>query len=136
MNIDGGQSGNCICCSSVTICWLFTVIIYSNFIISPLSVINSKFRYPTFSPLLQALCERCDRLRPSLFRLASDTVEDDAALAQILSANDELTLVVNAYKDQVRRRESNGGRERSKSEEEVPAQNKGKLHLDTFFFFL
>uniref|UniRef100_A0A7N6A8F8 Golgi-associated, gamma adaptin ear containing, ARF binding protein 2 n=1 Tax=Anabas testudineus TaxID=64144 RepID=A0A7N6A8F8_ANATE len=68
---------------------------------------------------MKALCERCDRLRPSLFRLASDTVEDDAALAQILSANDELTLVVNAYKDQVRRRESNGGRERSKSEEEV-----------------
>uniref|UniRef100_A0A7N6AV37 Golgi associated, gamma adaptin ear containing, ARF binding protein 2 n=1 Tax=Anabas testudineus TaxID=64144 RepID=A0A7N6AV37_ANATE len=68
---------------------------------------------------MKALCERCDRLRPSLFRLASDTVEDDAALAQILSANDELTLVVNAYKDQVRRRESNGGRERSKSEEEL-----------------
>uniref|UniRef100_A0A7N6B915 Golgi-associated, gamma adaptin ear containing, ARF binding protein 2 n=1 Tax=Anabas testudineus TaxID=64144 RepID=A0A7N6B915_ANATE len=64
---------------------------------------------------MKALCERCDRLRPSLFRLASDTVEDDAALAQILSANDELTLVVNAYKDQVRRRESNGGRERSKT---------------------
>uniref|UniRef100_A0A7N6A096 Golgi associated, gamma adaptin ear containing, ARF binding protein 2 n=1 Tax=Anabas testudineus TaxID=64144 RepID=A0A7N6A096_ANATE len=78
---------------------------------------------------MKALCERCDRLRPSLFRLASDTVEDDAALAQILSANDELTLVVNAYKDQVRRRESNGGRERSKSEEEVPAQNKELKHI-------
>uniref|UniRef100_A0AAQ5ZJI1 Golgi associated, gamma adaptin ear containing, ARF binding protein 2 n=1 Tax=Amphiprion ocellaris TaxID=80972 RepID=A0AAQ5ZJI1_AMPOC len=52
---------------------------------------------------IKALYERCDRLRPSLFRLASDTMEDDAALAQILAANDELTLVVNAYKDQVGR---------------------------------
>ncbi|XP_029003733.1 ADP-ribosylation factor-binding protein GGA3 [Betta splendens] len=66
---------------------------------------------------LQSLFERCDRLRPSLFRLASDTVEDDAALSQILAANDELTLVVNAYKHQVGRRDST--RDRSKSEEET-----------------
>ncbi|XP_022073874.2 ADP-ribosylation factor-binding protein GGA3-like [Acanthochromis polyacanthus] len=66
---------------------------------------------------MKALYERCDRLRPSLFRLASDTMEDDAALAQILAANDELTLAVNAYKDQVGRGECNGERTRSKSEE-------------------
>ncbi|KAM9363511.1 ADP-ribosylation factor-binding protein GGA2-like [Symphorus nematophorus] len=70
---------------------------------------------------VKALYERCDRLRPSLFRLASDTVDDDASLAQILAANDELTLVVNSYKDQVGRRECNGGRERSRSEEEMEA---------------
>uniref|UniRef100_A0A667WTA7 Golgi-associated, gamma adaptin ear containing, ARF binding protein 2 n=1 Tax=Myripristis murdjan TaxID=586833 RepID=A0A667WTA7_9TELE len=56
---------------------------------------------------MKALYERCDRLRPSLFRLASDTMDDDSALAQILAANDELTLVVNAYKDKMGRRESN-----------------------------
>uniref|UniRef100_A0A3P8SR17 Golgi-associated, gamma adaptin ear containing, ARF binding protein 2 n=1 Tax=Amphiprion percula TaxID=161767 RepID=A0A3P8SR17_AMPPE len=66
---------------------------------------------------MKALYERCDRLRPSLFRLASDTMEDDAALAQILAANDELTLVVNAYKDQVGRGECNGERTRRKNEE-------------------
>uniref|UniRef100_A0AAQ6AP53 VHS domain-containing protein n=1 Tax=Amphiprion ocellaris TaxID=80972 RepID=A0AAQ6AP53_AMPOC len=66
---------------------------------------------------IKALYERCDRLRPSLFRLASDTMEDDAALAQILAANDELTLVVNAYKDQVGRGECNGERTRRKNEE-------------------
>ncbi|XP_062303837.1 ADP-ribosylation factor-binding protein GGA3-like [Osmerus eperlanus] len=48
---------------------------------------------------MKALYERCDRLRPSLFRLASDTVDDDSALAQILLANDELTQAVNAYRD-------------------------------------
>ncbi|XP_029982741.1 ADP-ribosylation factor-binding protein GGA2-like isoform X2 [Sphaeramia orbicularis] len=68
---------------------------------------------------LKALYERCDRLRPSLFRLASDTMEDDAALAHILAANDELTVVINAYKDQVGRKECNGGTGRSTSKEEV-----------------
>ncbi|XP_074485842.1 ADP-ribosylation factor-binding protein GGA2-like [Sebastes fasciatus] len=72
---------------------------------------------------VKALYERCDRLRPSLFRLASDTMDDDAALAQILAANDELTLVVNAYKDRVGKRECNGGRERSRSEEEKEDKN-------------
>uniref|UniRef100_A0A8K9WWV7 Uncharacterized protein n=1 Tax=Oncorhynchus mykiss TaxID=8022 RepID=A0A8K9WWV7_ONCMY len=67
---------------------------------------------------LKALYESCDRLRPNLFRLASDTVDDDEALAQILRANDELTLVVNMYKDMMGGRESNrmrggGGGERS-----------------------
>ncbi|XP_071210379.1 ADP-ribosylation factor-binding protein GGA2-like isoform X2 [Salvelinus alpinus] len=56
---------------------------------------------------LKALYESCDRLRPNLFRLASDTVDDDEALAQILRANDELTLVVNMYKDMMGGRESN-----------------------------
>ncbi|XP_015225102.1 PREDICTED: ADP-ribosylation factor-binding protein GGA1-like, partial [Cyprinodon variegatus] len=63
------------------------------------------------------LYERCDRLRPSLFRLASDTTDDDAALAQILAANDELTLVVKAYKDLMARGTCNNERSRSKSEE-------------------
>ncbi|XP_029950306.1 ADP-ribosylation factor-binding protein GGA3-like [Salarias fasciatus] len=66
---------------------------------------------------LKAVYERCDRLRPSLFRLASDTVDDDGALAQILAANDELTLAVNAYKERVGRGEQNGGGARSRGEE-------------------
>ncbi|XP_074540848.1 ADP-ribosylation factor-binding protein GGA1-like isoform X2 [Halichoeres trimaculatus] len=71
---------------------------------------------------MKALYERCDRLRPSLFRLASDTIDDDVALTQILVANDELTLVVNAYKEQVGRKECNGSaRERSRSEREEEA---------------
>ncbi|XP_041640251.1 ADP-ribosylation factor-binding protein GGA1-like isoform X3 [Cheilinus undulatus] len=72
---------------------------------------------------LKAQYERCDRLRPSLFRLASDTTDDDVALAQILAANDELTLVVNAYKEQVEWKECNGRKERSRSEEEAESKN-------------
>ncbi|XP_069024477.1 ADP-ribosylation factor-binding protein GGA1-like isoform X1 [Embiotoca jacksoni] len=66
---------------------------------------------------MKGLYEQCDRLRPTLFRMASDTMDDDDALAQILAANDQLTLVVNSYKDWVGRRECNGGRARSNSEE-------------------
>ncbi|KAM6941567.1 ADP-ribosylation factor-binding protein GGA2-like [Lycodopsis pacificus] len=72
---------------------------------------------------VKAWYERCDGLRPSLFRLASDTMDDDAALAQILAANDELTLVVNSYKGRVGKREWNGGRERSRSEDEVEGKS-------------
>uniref|UniRef100_A0A8C7Z2C4 ADP-ribosylation factor-binding protein GGA2 n=1 Tax=Oryzias sinensis TaxID=183150 RepID=A0A8C7Z2C4_9TELE len=74
----------------------------------------------TFQPSndVKALYERCDRLRPNLFRLASDTMDDDEALTQILAANDELTLTVNAYKDLVGRGSVNGRRVRNKSEED------------------
>ncbi|XP_060943870.1 ADP-ribosylation factor-binding protein GGA1-like [Limanda limanda] len=72
---------------------------------------------------IKALYEHCDRLRPGLFRLASDTTDDDGALAQILAANDDLTLAVNAYKDQVGRRECNGARER-RGEEEMRSESR------------
>lgn len=77
--------------------------------------------------LLQTLYERCDRMRPTLFRLASDTMEDDSALTQILEANDELTLVVNAFKEQVGR---NAGRERNRSEEETGIKGNGMVVPD------
>ena len=54
---------------------------------------------------LQVLYEHCDRLRPSLFRLASETTDDDAALAQLLAANDELTQVVTTYKERAAKSE-------------------------------
>lgn len=50
---------------------------------------------------IKDLFERCDRLRPTLFRLASETVEDDVALSHILQANDELTLAINAYRTHI-----------------------------------
>ncbi|XP_021092976.1 ADP-ribosylation factor-binding protein GGA2 isoform X2 [Heterocephalus glaber] len=47
---------------------------------------------------LQVVYERCEKLRPTLFRLASDTADDDDALAEILQANDLLTQGVLLYK--------------------------------------
>lgn len=84
---------------------------------------------------LQALYERCDRLRPNLFRLASDTMDDDEALTQILAANDELTLTVNAYKDLVGRGSVNGRRVRNKSEEDSSRSICGSHIVKLFFSF-
>ncbi|XP_048465435.1 ADP-ribosylation factor-binding protein GGA3-like isoform X3 [Rhincodon typus] len=55
--------------------------------------------------ILKGLYQRCEKLRPTLFRLASDTIDNDEALVEILQANDSLTLVVNLYKKIVEGRE-------------------------------
>lgn len=57
---------------------------------------------------LQVVYERCEKLRPTLFRLASDTTDDDDALAEILQANDLLTQGVRLYKQVVEGRVSAG----------------------------
>ncbi|KFO85091.1 ADP-ribosylation factor-binding protein GGA2, partial [Buceros rhinoceros silvestris] len=47
---------------------------------------------------LQTLFQRCEKLRPLLFRLASETVDDDEALAEILQANDKLLQALGHYR--------------------------------------
>ncbi|KAM9672985.1 ADP-ribosylation factor-binding protein GGA1 isoform 1-T1 [Trichechus inunguis] len=73
--------------------------------------------WPTAQPLAALTCppscpqelyQRCERMRPTLFRLASDTEDNDEALAEILQANDNLTQVINLYKQLVRGEEVNG----------------------------
>uniref|UniRef100_A0A6Q2ZC83 Golgi-associated, gamma adaptin ear containing, ARF binding protein 1 n=1 Tax=Esox lucius TaxID=8010 RepID=A0A6Q2ZC83_ESOLU len=54
------------------------------------------------------LYQRCEKMRPTLFRLASDTEDNDEALAEILQANDSLAQVINLYKQQVKGEEVNG----------------------------
>uniref|UniRef100_A0AAQ4R672 Golgi-associated, gamma adaptin ear containing, ARF binding protein 1 n=1 Tax=Gasterosteus aculeatus aculeatus TaxID=481459 RepID=A0AAQ4R672_GASAC len=50
----------------------------------------------------QDLYQRCEKMRPTLFRLASDTEDSDDALAEILQANDNLTQVINLYRKLVK----------------------------------
>uniref|UniRef100_A0A2K5H838 Golgi associated, gamma adaptin ear containing, ARF binding protein 2 n=1 Tax=Colobus angolensis palliatus TaxID=336983 RepID=A0A2K5H838_COLAP len=59
---------------------------------------------------LQVVYERCEKLRPTLFRLASDTTDDDDALAEILQANDLLTQGVLLYKQVMEGRVTFGNR--------------------------
>ncbi|XP_062443915.1 ADP-ribosylation factor-binding protein GGA2 [Rhea pennata] len=59
--------------------------------------------------ILQNLFERCEKLRPLLFRLASETVDDDEALAEMLQANDKLTQALGQYKRIVASHEDSGG---------------------------
>ncbi|KAJ7330117.1 hypothetical protein JRQ81_016291 [Phrynocephalus forsythii] len=58
--------------------------------------------------LMKELYQRCERMRPMLFRLASDTEDNDEALAEILQANDNLTQVINLYRQVVKGEEING----------------------------
>ncbi|XP_075869611.1 ADP-ribosylation factor-binding protein GGA2-like [Nelusetta ayraudi] len=78
------------------------------------------------------LYERCDRLKPTLFRLASDTVDDDEALTHILAANDELTLVLSAYKDQLLRREGGTSGEQTEPRASTPPGQVKSYHLIDF----
>merc|ERR1711962_1174664 len=52
--------------------------------------------------LMNELYERCLTLRPELFRLASKNVEEkDDSVGDILLASDELTRVIDSYKEKV-----------------------------------
>uniref|UniRef100_A0A6Q2XK83 Golgi associated, gamma adaptin ear containing, ARF binding protein 1 n=1 Tax=Esox lucius TaxID=8010 RepID=A0A6Q2XK83_ESOLU len=62
----------------------------------------------TTNPHSNDLYQRCEKMRPTLFRLASDTEDNDEALAEILQANDSLAQVINLYKQQVKGEEVNG----------------------------
>ncbi|NXA04072.1 GGA2 protein, partial [Sapayoa aenigma] len=56
---------------------------------------------PADQETLHTLFQRCEKLRPLLFRLASETVADDEALAEILQANDKLLRVLGQYRQVV-----------------------------------
>uniref|UniRef100_A0A8C5QN01 ADP-ribosylation factor-binding protein GGA1 n=1 Tax=Leptobrachium leishanense TaxID=445787 RepID=A0A8C5QN01_9ANUR len=58
--------------------------------------------------LMKELYQRCEKMRPTLFRLASDTEDNDEALAEILQANDSLTQVINTYRQLVKGEIVNG----------------------------
>lgn len=52
--------------------------------------------------IMNDLYERCLTLRPELFRLASKNVDDqDDSVGEILAASDELTRVIDLYKERV-----------------------------------
>ncbi|NWV11195.1 GGA2 protein, partial [Ptilonorhynchus violaceus] len=53
---------------------------------------------PADQETLQALFQRCEKLRPLLFRLASEAVADEEALAEILQANDKLSQALGQYR--------------------------------------
>uniref|UniRef100_A0A8C7FEH6 Golgi associated, gamma adaptin ear containing, ARF binding protein 1 n=1 Tax=Oncorhynchus kisutch TaxID=8019 RepID=A0A8C7FEH6_ONCKI len=62
----------------------------------------------TTNPQSNDLYQHCEKMRPTLFRLASDTEDNDEALAEILQANDSLTQVINLYRQQVKGEVVNG----------------------------
>ncbi|NWH91132.1 GGA2 protein, partial [Aegithalos caudatus] len=56
---------------------------------------------PAGQETLQALFQRCEKLRPLLFRLASEAVADEEALAEVLQASDKLSRALGQYRQVV-----------------------------------
>ncbi|KAM8930252.1 ADP-ribosylation factor-binding protein GGA1 [Pelodytes ibericus] len=75
--------------------------------------------------LMKELYQRCEKMRPTLFRLASDTEDNDEALAEILQANDSLTQVINTYRQLVKGEEVNG----ETASSSMPASSSALLDL-------
>ncbi|XP_053325704.1 ADP-ribosylation factor-binding protein GGA1 [Spea bombifrons] len=75
--------------------------------------------------LMKELYQRCEKMRPTLFRLASDTEDNDEALAEILQANDSLTQVINTYRELVKGEEING----DTASNSMPASSSALLDL-------
>nr|XP_015212144.1 PREDICTED: ADP-ribosylation factor-binding protein GGA3 [Lepisosteus oculatus] len=48
--------------------------------------------------LMKELYDRCDKLRRTVFKLATETEDNDSSLGQILQASDDLSRVINSYK--------------------------------------
>ena len=48
--------------------------------------------------LMAELSSSCEKLRPGLYRLASELAEDDSSIGEVLAASDELTRVIDTYK--------------------------------------
>ena len=48
--------------------------------------------------LMAELSSSCEKLRPGLYRLASELAEDDSSIGEVLAASDELTRVIDSYK--------------------------------------
>ncbi|XP_031454480.1 ADP-ribosylation factor-binding protein GGA3 isoform X2 [Phasianus colchicus] len=58
--------------------------------------------------LMKELCERCETKRRTLFKLASETEDNDSSLGDILQASDNLSRVINSYKKTIEGQEING----------------------------
>ncbi|XP_055993864.1 ADP-ribosylation factor-binding protein GGA3 [Sorex fumeus] len=58
--------------------------------------------------LMKELCDRCESKRRALFKLASETEDNDSSLGDILQASDNLSRVINSYKAVVEGQVLNG----------------------------
>ncbi|XP_048870163.1 ADP-ribosylation factor-binding protein GGA3a isoform X1 [Brienomyrus brachyistius] len=58
--------------------------------------------------LIKELYDRCDKLRRTVFKLATETEDNDNSLGDILQASDDLSRVINSYKKTVEGQSVNG----------------------------
>ncbi|XP_063057855.1 ADP-ribosylation factor-binding protein GGA3a [Engraulis encrasicolus] len=58
--------------------------------------------------LIKELHDECDKLRNEVFKLATETEDNDNCLGEILQASDDLSRVINSYKEMVEGQTPNG----------------------------
>uniref|UniRef100_A0A8C7CJQ1 Golgi associated, gamma adaptin ear containing, ARF binding protein 3a n=1 Tax=Oncorhynchus kisutch TaxID=8019 RepID=A0A8C7CJQ1_ONCKI len=75
--------------------------------------------------LIKELYGDCDKLRGTVFKLATETEDNDSSLGDILQASDDLSRVINSYKRIVEGQTVNGEMESGDSLQ----NNKPPLHL-------
>ncbi|XP_028267409.1 ADP-ribosylation factor-binding protein GGA3 [Parambassis ranga] len=61
--------------------------------------------------IIKELYERCDKLRRTAFKMATETEDNDTSLGDILQASDDLSRVINSYKKIVEGQLINGDSE-------------------------
>ncbi|XP_032930382.1 ADP-ribosylation factor-binding protein GGA2 isoform X2 [Catharus ustulatus] len=83
---------------------------------------------PADQETLQALCQRCEKLRPLLFRLASEAVADEDALADILQASDQLSQALGQCRQAVASQDSGDGAASAASSAHAPAPRRIKSY--------
>ncbi|XP_011602198.2 ADP-ribosylation factor-binding protein GGA3 [Takifugu rubripes] len=65
--------------------------------------------------IIKELYERCDSLRRAAFKMATETEDNDTSLGDILQASDDLSRVINSYKNIVEGQPINGDSEDPRS---------------------
>ncbi|GCC31534.1 hypothetical protein chiPu_0009993 [Chiloscyllium punctatum] len=79
--------------------------------------------------LMTELYERCEKMRRTLFKLASETEDNDNSLGEILQASDDLSRAINSYKKVVQGQAVNG--ELDLPELPRPSDNSGVSNTET-----
>uniref|UniRef100_A0A673LL20 ADP-ribosylation factor-binding protein GGA3-like n=1 Tax=Sinocyclocheilus rhinocerous TaxID=307959 RepID=A0A673LL20_9TELE len=79
--------------------------------------------------LIKELYERCDKLRRTAFKLATEAEDNDSSLGDILKANDDLSRVIGSYKRIVEGQADDGD-----GEDLRPA--KGDADVDSLFEYI
>ncbi|XP_030637283.1 ADP-ribosylation factor-binding protein GGA3a [Chanos chanos] len=80
--------------------------------------------------LIKDLYNDCDKLRTAVFKLATETEDNDSSLGDILQASDDLSRVINSYKKIVEGQNINGGTPGSSSSECTNDKNSSEILID------
>ncbi|XP_058705323.1 ADP-ribosylation factor-binding protein GGA2 isoform X2 [Poecile atricapillus] len=83
---------------------------------------------PADQETLQALLQRCEKLRALLFRLASEALPDEEALAEVLQASDKLSGVLGQSRQAVASQENGDGAAPAASSARAPAPRRMKSY--------